>query len=219
MNKKSIMNACQEIVAVGHQMVNKKMVAGSWGNLSIKINATNYAITPSGHSYDSLTPEDIVLVDNHGNKLEGDLIPSSELPLHLRIYDAIEDANAIVHTHSIYASACAAMHKPIPAVIEDLVQIIGGQVDVAKYALPGTTDLGENAIQALGHKKAVLLANHGVVCWGRTLKAALMTAEIVEKAAHIYCICASMGGAIPLPDKDIAVMHEFYNKEYAKRQD
>lgn len=210
--------ARQQIVAAGLKMIEQKMIAGSWGNLSIKINTSCCAITPSGRSYDSLNTEDIVVVDMQGNKIVGALIPSSETPLHLAVYKAIPEAQAIVHTHSIYASACAAMHKPIPALIEDLVQIIGGSVDVAEYALPGTEALAANAVKALQNKKAALLANHGVVCWGSSLNSALMTAEIVEKAAQIYCICETMGGAKLLPEADIAVMHDFYKQHYSKRQ-
>ncbi len=210
--------ARQQIVAAGLKMIEQKMIAGSWGNLSIKINTSCCAITPSGRSYDSLNTEDIVVVDMQGNKIVGALIPSSETPLHLAVYKAIPEAQAIVHTHSIYASACAAMHKLIPALIEDLVQIIGGSVDVAEYALPGTEALAANAVKALQNKKAALLANHGVVCWGSSLNSALMTAEIVEKAAQIYCICETMGGAKLLPEADIAVMHDFYKQHYSKRQ-
>ena len=210
--------ARQHIVAAGLNMIEQKMIAGSWGNLSIKINTSCCAITPSGRSYDSLNTEDVIVVDMQGNKIVGTLIPSSETPLHLAVYEAIPEAQAIVHTHSIYASACAAMHKPIPALIEDLVQIIGGSVDVAEYALPGTEALAANAIKALQNKKAALLANHGVVCWGSSLNSALMTAEIVEKAAQIYCICETMGGAKLLPESDIAVMHDFYKQHYSKRQ-
>lgn len=210
--------ARQQIVAAGLKMIEQKMIAGSWGNLSIKINTSCCAITPSGRSYDSLNTEDVIVVDMQGNKIGGALIPSSETPLHLAVYKAIPEAQAIVHTHSIYASACAAMHKPIPALIEDLVQIIGGSVDVAEYALPGTEALAANAVKALQNKKAALLANHGVVCWGSSLNSALMTAEIVEKAAQIYCICETMGGAKLLPEADIAVMHDFYKQHYSKRQ-
>ena len=210
--------ARQQIVAAGLKMIEQKMIAGSWGNLSIKINTSCCAITPSGRSYDSLNTGDVIVVDMQGNKIVGTLIPSSETPLHLAVYEAIPEAQAIVHTHSIYASACAAMHKPIPALIEDLVQIIGGSVDVAEYALPGTEALAANAIKALQNKKAALLANHGVVCWGSSLNSALMTAEIVEKAAQIYCICETMGGAKLLPESDIAVMHDFYKQHYSKRQ-
>ena len=130
--------ARRQIVTAGIKMVEQKMIAGSWGNLSIKIDTSRCAITPSGRSYDSLNTEDIVVVDMQGNKIKGALIPSSETPLHLAIYNAIPAAQAIVHTHSVYASACAALHRSIPGLIEDLVQIIGGSVDVAEYALPGT---------------------------------------------------------------------------------
>ena len=192
--------ARRQIVTAGIKMVEQKMIAGSWGNLSIKIDTSRCAITPSGRSYDSLNTEDIVVVDMQGNKIKGALIPSSETPLHLAIYNAIPAAQAI------------------PALIEDLVQIIGGSVDVAEYALPGTKVLAENALIALQNKKAALLANHGVVCWGNSLETALMAAEIVEKAAHIYCICETMGGAKLLPESDIAIMHDFYKQHYSKRQ-
>ena len=145
--------ARRQIVTAGIKMVEQKMIAGSWGNLSIKIDTSRCAITPSGRSYDSLNTEDIVVVDMQGNKIKGALIPSSETPLHLAIYNAIPAAQAIVHTHSVYASACAALHRSIPALIEDLVQIIGGSVDVAEYALPGTKVLAENALIALKNKK------------------------------------------------------------------
>ena len=123
--------ARRQIVTAGIKMVEQKMIAGSWGNLSIKIDTSRFAITPSGRSYDSLNTEDIVVVDMQGNKIKGALIPSSETPLHLAIYNAIPAAQAIVHTHSVYASACAALHRSIPEFMEDLVQIIGGSVDVA----------------------------------------------------------------------------------------
>ena len=94
--------ARRQIVTAGIKMVEQKMIAGSWGNL---IDTSRCAITPSGRSYDSLNTEDIVVVDMQGNKIKGALIPSSETPLHLAIYNAIPAAQAIVHTHSVYASA------------------------------------------------------------------------------------------------------------------
>ena len=164
------------------------MLPGSWGNISIKINKNAYAITPSGRGYDNLTPDDITIVDAAGQTLDGALIPSSELPLHLAIYKALPEANAVVHTHSIYASACAAARRDIPPLIEDMVQIMGGAVHCAEYALPVTLD------------------------------EAMMVAGIVEKAAQLYCITQSLGGAVLLPQSDIDAMHGFYEAHYRKRQ-
>lgn len=207
-----------DIVAMEKKLIAKNLVAGSWGNISCRVDENVLAITPSGMGYEKQRAEDIVLIDLEGNVLEGKHIPSSESKLHTAIYKACPEAKAIIHTHSIYASALAAMRKPVPAIIEDIVQIIGGRVNCAEYALPGTDELAENAVTAMLGRKAVLLANHGAVCWGKTLEDALMVAEILEKAAQIAVICKSAGGAMELSDEDANIMHSFYQKHYFKRQ-
>ena len=207
------------IVEMGQRLMEKKLVAGSWGNISCRIDAASLAITPSGRGYETLTPEDIVIIGNDGRVLEGRHIPSSELKVHTAIYEACPEAGAVIHTHSIYASALAAMHQDVPAIIEDIVQIIGGRVYCAEYALCGTQELAVNAVAALRGRKAALLANHGAVCWGKNLQEALLVAEILEKAAQIAVICAGAKGRVyELSTEDAEVMHDFYEQHYAKRQ-
>lgn len=207
------------IVEMGHRLIEKRLVAGSWGNISCRAGQQTIAITPSGRGYEHLTPSDVVLLDNAGRIVEGELIPSSESKLHLAIYAACPEAQAVIHTHSIYASALAAMRRPVPAIIEDIVQICGGSVNCAEYAFPGTQDLADAAVKALAGRKAALLANHGAVCWGKSLDDALMVAEILEKAAQIAVICASCGGKVyELDEADAAAMHSFYEQHYSKRQ-
>ena len=218
MNNIAINKARVEIISAAKKMAGQNMLPGSWGNISVRVDDETFAVTPSGHGYDNLMPQDIVIVDAAGNTLDGTLIPSSELPLHLAIYKAQPDAEAIVHTHSIYASACAAARRDIPPLIEDMVQIMGGPVHCAEYALPGTDELAQNVINAMGGKRAALMANHGVACWGTTLDEAMMVAGIVEKAAQLYCITQSIGGAVLLPQSDIDAMHGFYEAHYRKRQ-
>lgn len=208
----------KDIVDMGKLLIDKNLVAGSWGNISCLIDANSLAITPSGMGYEKQKSEDIVIIDFEGNVLDGKHIPSSEAKLHTAIYRACPEAKAIIHTHSIYASALAAMRKPIPAIIEDVVQIVGGRVNCAEYALPGTQELADNAVEAMHGRKAVLLANHGAVCWGKTLEDALIVAEILEKAAQIAVICQSAGGAVELSAEDADIMHSFYEQHYSKRQ-
>ena len=208
----------RQIVETGLILLEKGLVAGSWGNVSMRIDKDSYAITPSGRPYDLLTEDDIVIVNSRGIKLAGQGTPSSEMLLHLTIYARYPHANAIIHTHSIYASACAAMHRQIPPLLEDTAQIAGGPIKVAKYALAGTKELANNAIEAMGTSNAVLLANHGSVCYADSLFEALIVAEIVEKSAHIYCITAAMGESFPLPANDIKVLRNFYTEHYSKRQ-
>ena len=105
MENEAVEKARTQIVKAAQKMAGQNMLPGSWGNISIKINKNAYAITPSGRGYDNLKPDDITIVDAAGQTLDGALIPSSELPLHLAIYKALPEANAVVHTHSIYASA------------------------------------------------------------------------------------------------------------------
>ena len=209
--KKDLLSVCKKIA-------NSNMVVGTWGNVSIKVNDDTYIITPSGKSYERLDIDDLVVVDKLGNKISGKFEPSSELLLHLIIYKKHSCAKAVLHTHSIYATAYAAMRKSIPPIVEDCVQIIGGEVPIAEYALPGSQELADNAIRALGNKKATLLANHGVVAWGENLESALIVASVVEKTAQIAAICATNGGAVILPTEDIKLMHDFYQEHYLKRQ-
>ena len=210
--------ARESIVAMGKELIERKLVAGSWGNISVKLADGVYAVTPSGRGYANQKPEDIIIIDDACNTLDGELTPSSESKLHTAIYNACPEAKAIIHTHSIYASALAAMRKTVPAIIEDIVQIIGGRVNCAEYALPGTQELADNAVASLNGRKAVLLANHGAVCWGKSLEDALIVCEILEKATQIAIICQSCGGAVELSTEDAEIMHDFYEKHYSKRQ-
>ncbi len=204
----------QAIVLCGRQMIERRLVAGTWGNISVRNDAGDrIVITPSGLPYDNLSPTDIVTVNSAGEILEGSR-PSSELPLHLAIYAARTDVRAIVHTHSIYATACAVAGISIPPCLEELVQVVGGGVEVAEYALPGTVELAQNAVTALGDRTAVLLSNHGAVACGPSLNEALLIAELIEKAAQIHSIAGQLGGARRLKEEDIQLMRRFYVEKY-----
>ncbi len=208
----------QEIVDTGKKVAASHLVEGSWGNISARYSGAGIAITPSGRAYDTLCADDISFVDNSGNMLQSKHKPSSELPLHLAIYKARPDIGAIVHTHSVYASACAAAQMPIPPIMEDIVQIAGGEVSVSDYSLPGTPELAAAALKALGGKNAVLLARHGAVACGRNLPEALTVAYIVEKTAKIFILAKQLGAVFPLDDEDIAILRGFYLNDYCKRQ-
>ncbi len=210
----SIEDLKQSVVWAGKQMTERRLVAGTWGNISIRNDAgTRILITPSGRPYNELTSADIVVIAKEGTILEGTR-PSSELPLHLAIYKARPDICAIVHTHSLYATACAVAGASIPPCLEELVQAVGGGVDVAQYALPGTTELAQNAVTALKNKTAALLSNHGAIACGPTLREALLVAELVEKAAQIHTIACQLGEPRRLSDEDVQIMRRFYVEKY-----
>ncbi len=229
----------QTVVEAGLVLARSSMTIGTYGNISCRVDGDHIAITPSGRDYEQLTSADIVVTDMEGNvqKIDSDdgnqakgadnnsgnnaipLRPSSELPLHLEIYKNFPEARAIVHTHSVYASALAVAHKDLPPVIEDLTQIVGGAVRCTDYTIAGTKELGLKAVEAMeGGRSAALLANHGAVCWGRNMEEALATAQILEKAAQIYCIAHSFGSSFPLNETTVNTLHDFYLNHYSKRQ-
>lgn len=211
-------NLKQIVVWAGRKMIERGLVAGTWGNISIRDRISgSIAITPSGKLYDQIQIADIVIVDPDGIVLSGSR-PSSELALHLAIYKSRTDVCSIVHTHSLYATACAVAGKSIPPSLEELVQVVGGPVVVAEYALPGTETLASNAVAALGDRSAVLLSNHGAVACGTSVEEALLIAELVEKAAHIHVIAEQLGGARRLTDDDVQLMRKFYVEKYRINQ-
>ncbi len=217
--EKEVYEARRNILIAGIDLLDKGLVTGTWGNISVKIPNSNWiAVTPSGRNYRTIREEDIIIVDQLGKTISGALKPSSELPLHLAVYQARADVQAIVHTHSIFASACAVARKDIPPIIEDLVQIVGGSVNVARYGFPGTESLADYAVDGLGDKQAVLLANHGMIGCAPSLSEALMVCELVEKAASIYVYAQQLGGAQELAEEDVLQMRQFYLEHYRLRQ-
>lgn len=206
------------VVEIGRKMIQYGLVAGTWGNISARAAHRDYiAITPSGMDYLNLAAQDIVVVDPEGNIMDGDRKPSSEIRLHLAIYRSRPDIMAVVHTHSVYASACAVAGKAIPPMVEDLVQIVGGGVEVAPYALPGTEEVAVNTLKSLGAKFAVLLENHGAVGVGKSLQDAFTVCQLLEKSAQIYLLTQLIGGAKLLPERDVQMMHQFYKDQYGQR--
>lgn len=208
----------KEVVTTGVKMLGSGLVVGTWGNISTRVPDEDLvAITPSGMNYDELVAEDIVLVDLEGNVVDGLRKPSIEVPMHVAIYQNRPDIQAIVHTHSAFATAMAAARKPIPGAVEDLVQIVGGDVRVCEYALPGSKELGQNVIKALERRQAVLLANHGMLGAGRNLNEALKICQVVEKAAQITIFAKVLGGVVELSQEDVDFMRDFYLNAYGQR--
>lgn len=208
----------KEVIEIGLQMLKSSLVVGTWGNISARVPGEPcIAITPSGVDYDTIEPEEIVIMDFDGNVVLGDRKPSIEYNLHLEVYRNREDIKAIVHTHSTYCTAMAIARKPIPAAAEDLVQIVGGDVRVSEYKLPGSIELGKVVVKALEGRNACILANHGCLAGAENLKEALKIAFIVEKSAQATVFAQIMGGVVELSQEDIDFMRDFYLNKYGQR--
>jgi len=194
--KKAVLAAVREI----HE---KGLVVGNNGNISQRLPSEGgrelMAITPSAQEYDRLGEDDIQIIDFDAMPVEGNLPASTETRLHIAIYRARQNTGAVIHTHSVFASAIAVAGLDIPAVLEDQVVFLGGEIRLARHAPGGSRELAENVLAALGDRNAALLSNHGVVSAGRTLREAITAAELTEKTAKIYWLALSIGKANPLP--------------------
>lgn len=154
----------EAMVAAGLKLVEQGLVARTWGNISIKVNDTEMLITPSGKFYEDLTPADMVLININTHEYDkGGIKPSSEYKLHTGIYKDRKNFNVVIHTHQMNASTCAAARREVPAVLDDLAQIVGPTVRCADYALPSTNKLVKATVKAMRGRNAALMANHGAV--------------------------------------------------------
>jgi L-fuculose-phosphate aldolase len=206
------------VVEAGVKILHSHLVVGTWGNISARVKGEDLvAITPSGVDYDTITPEDIVVMDFAGNVVDGEKKPSIEYNMHIEVYKQRHDVNAVVHTHSEYCTAMAIARKPIPPAAEDLVQIVGGEVRVSEYKFPGSKELGYAVVKALEGRNAVLLANHGCLGVARDLTEALKVVMVVEKSAKATIFAHIMGGVVNLEQADIDEMREFYLNKYGQR--
>jgi L-ribulose-5-phosphate 4-epimerase len=181
--RKTIIEACKAMQALGYFL-------GTWGNISVRI-GDEIVLTPSRVSYDTMAPEDMVVIDMDGNKTDGNSNPTSEKEVHRLIYREREDIRGIVHCHSLYATAAAcAGFGAIPPLMEEMSQLLGGGVPVTKRYVPAEQhhELGLETAKTIDDKNAVLMRNHGPVCCGRDIEEAVLVSRVVEKACRIYLL-------------------------------
>ena len=209
----------QEIIEGGLRLVKEGLVARTWGNISIRVDETHMLITPSGRTYEDLTPDDIVLVNYHTSKHEGTIKPSSEKELHCEIYRTRKNIHAVIHTHQMNASTVAAAHREVPPILDDMAQIIGPTVRVADYALPSTKKITKKTVRALKGRKAALMANHGAVCIGRDLEEAFVVCQVLEKACKAFIEAEFLGGAKGINKFEAHLMHQIYIRKYSGEAD
>jgi len=184
---------------------------GYSGNISLRLPEEGlYLISPSGLRKSTTTPEDLVILDESGRVVEGSRAPSIEYRMHLAVYKARRDVNAVVHAHPLYTSVFAALRRPIEPVIEELAMYLGGRIEVAEYAPPGSEELAEKVVKALSDRSAVILANHGALTCGSNLEEALDALMYLERAALISIFSNLLGGAHSLPSEVLELEREIY---------
>jgi L-fuculose-phosphate aldolase len=197
----------RELIAeFGRRMTRDRLVVGTAGNLSIRV-GDRLAVTPSGHAYDTLTPELVCVRHLDGSPVEGELAPTSELPFHQLIYRHT-DAAAVVHTHSTAATVVSTVVEELPC-IHYILAVMGGPIRVAPYATFGTRELADNVLAAIEGRSGVLLANHGAIAYGPTIEVAYDRALYLEWVAEVWLRAHALPGFTPriLQEADMAAVH------------
>jgi L-ribulose-5-phosphate 4-epimerase len=207
----------EETYRLNMELPKNGLVAWTQGNVSVRDPLSGIVgIKPSGVRYEDLSPENMVLVDLAGKVIEGDLKPSSDTASHLYIYRHRKVINGVVHTHSTYATAFAAVGKPIPVVLTSMGDEFGGPIPCGGFALIGSEAIGQLVISTLGDGNAVLLKNHGVFTVGKTGEAAVKTAVMLEDAAHTVWAAMLLGEPDVISPEDVARLHKRYTTIYGQ---
>jgi L-ribulose-5-phosphate 4-epimerase len=200
------------------ELPKNNLVMWTGGNVSARDPGTGYVvIKPSGVRYEQLRPEHMVVVDPEGKIIEGKLKPSSDTASHLYIYRHRPDVGGIVHTHSRYATAFAAVNKPIPVYLTAQADEFGGPIPCGGFALIGGEEIGKVVIASIGDSPAILLKNHGVFTIGKDAEAAVKAAVMVEDVACTVWIALQLGQPDEIPADDVAKLHQRYTNVYGQR--
>lgn len=207
----------EHLVQLHLELPKNNLVAWTGGNVSALDRETGLVvIKPSGVRYEQLCAEHMVVVDLDGNIVEGELKPSSDTASHLYIYRHRPEVGGVVHTHSRYATAFAAVGKPIPCVLTAIADEFGGPIPCAGFALIGNEDIGRLVVENAGTCPAVLLKNHGVFTMGKTALAAVKAAVMTEDNAAAVWMALQLGEPDEIAPEQVEKLHHRYVHVYGQ---
>jgi len=215
-----IMLAKETVIKAGKRLVESGLIARTWGNVSCRVDENSFVITPSGRSYESLTPDEIVLVNIDDLSYGGDVKPSSEKGIHAEAYKLRPEINFVIHTHQLNASALSFLGNDINTVPEESRAIIGTDIPVASYGLPGTGKLrkGVSAALARSTSKAAIMAHHGAVCLGTDYDDAFKVASELEKVCAGY-LKNTFYNAMGVTAQTVEDIADYFSGVYAAQND
>ena len=193
-------------------------VFGTWGNISVRLDDGNLLITPSRIDYDAMEPDDLVVLAPDGAQLKGDRLSTSERELHRNIMLKRTDVRAVIHIHSPFAMACAARDEGVPVISEEMCQLIGGAIPLTSRFVPSQNhvELGQVVAESLTSSNAILIRNHGPMCFGRTLDEARICCQVTEKACRMYLTLLAAGGIKTIPEEYVAAGRNYFLYSYGK---
>ena len=207
----------EELVQLHLELPRNNLVAWTGGNVSARDTETGLVvIKASGIRYEEMRPEHMVVVDLDGKIIEGNLKPSSDTASHLYIYKHRPDVGGVVHTHSAYATAFAAVNKPIPVVLTAIADEFGGPIPCGGFAVIGDESIGKIVIESIGKSPAVLLKNHGVFTIGKNAKSAVKAAIMTEDNAKTVWLAMQIGVPDEIPPEDVEKLHYRYTHVYGQ---
>ena len=198
------------VLAVAQESLRTGLVHGTAGNFSARLPDGNVVMTPSSLAYETMTLDDLVVVDLEGNTVEGTRSPTTEKMLHLACLAAYDDIHAVIHCHAKFATMFALVREPVPCVIEEVEVFVGGDVPVAEYRFTGSQELADEVSRHVKDRAAVLMANHGLLTVGKSPADALKIANLVETTAEIVWGARQLGTIVPLPDSTREKMAPIY---------
>jgi L-ribulose-5-phosphate 4-epimerase len=206
-----------EICRLHAELPRNGLVTWTSGNISGRDLQTGLVvIKPSGIRYEDLTPENMVVVDLDGQVIEGNHKPSSDTTSHLYVYHHRPEVNGIVHTHSTFATAWAAVGRPIPPALTAICDEFGGPIPVGSYARIGGDEIGQEIVRSIGESPAILMKNHGVFTIGKTPESAVKAAIMVEDAARTVFYALQLGQLNEISAEEVRRAHRRYLEEYGQ---
>ena len=207
----------EELVQLHLELPKNNLVAWTGGNVSARDAETGLVvIKASGIRYEEMRPEHMLVVDMDGKGVEGDYKPSSDVHSHLYIYKHRPDVGGVVHTHSRYATAFAAVGKEIPCVLTAMGDEFGGPIPCGGFALIGDEAIGKVVVETIGKSPAVLLKNHGVFTVGKNAAAAVKAAVMTEDVAATVWMALQIGIPDVIPQEDVEKLHYRYTHVYGQ---
>lgn len=207
----------EELVELHLELPKNELVSWTGGNISARDFETGLiVIKPSGVRYKDLLPENLVVLDLDGKIIEGNLKPSSDTYSHLYIYNHRKDAGGVVHTHSRFATAFAAVGKPIPCVLTAIADEFGGPIPCGDFALIGDEAIGKIVVESIGESSAVLLKKHGVFTIGKDAVSAVKAAVMTEDVAATVWMAMQIGTPEVIPQEYVDKLHDRYTRVYGQ---
>ncbi len=208
----------QEIIDTCLWLKSQGLVFSTWGNISVRLDDGNILITPSKVEYEAMKPEDLVVLAPDGTQVSGTRLSTSEREIHRKVMNKRADVGAIIHMHSPYAMAAAARNEGVPVISEEMCQLLGGAIPLSYEFVPSDMHekLGTVVSESVTDVNAVLIRNHGPMCFGSNLKEARVCCQVVEKTCKMYLHLLAAGNIQTISEENVIRGRDYFLNSYGK---